>query len=94
MSSNDDGARDARGDDGNAARDADDAGGDASDDGGESAAPIDDGSFTLKFLISPSAAGSVIGKGGRRSTSFRRSRGRAFSCRGIARCFRGRMIAW
>ena len=64
MSSNDDGARDARGDDGNAARDADDAGGDASDDGGESAAPIDDGSFTLKFLISPSAAGSVIGKGG------------------------------
>jgi RNA-binding protein Nova len=61
MSSNDDGARDARGDDGNAARD---AGGDASDDGGESAAPIDDGSFTLKFLISPSAAGSVIGKGG------------------------------
>ena len=51
MSSNEDGARDARGDDGNAARDADDAGGDASDDGGESAAPIDDGSFTLKFLI-------------------------------------------
>ena len=61
MSSNDDGATGATGEDGRAARDADD---DDEADGAQGAAPIDDGSFTLKFLISPSAAGSVIGKGG------------------------------
>jgi RNA-binding protein Nova len=32
--------------------------------GGGEYASVDDGGFTLKFLISPSAAGSVIGKGG------------------------------
>jgi RNA-binding protein Nova len=34
------------------------------DDGGGGGTTIDDDGFTLKFLISPSAAGSVIGKGG------------------------------
>lgn len=33
-------------------------------DTGEGGTTIDDDGFTLKFLISPSAAGSVIGKGG------------------------------
>ena len=48
----------------------------------------------LKFLISPSAAGSVIGKGGATINEFQALTGRGCSCRGIGRCFQGRMIVW
>ena len=56
-----DGADDVVDDEGGGDRNRDD---DGDDDEGTTTTTIDDDGFTLKFLISPSAAGSVIGKGG------------------------------